>query len=79
MSPRKPVRRVRTGVKKIRSDRRIDVTRTEFERVIEVLNARGTMLTDLAHNQDIQFKRIAQLQADFDVLKRALAKLMPAE
>ncbi len=79
MSPRQPVRRARSRVKKISARSRIDVTRTEFNRVIELLNARGTMLADLAHNQDIQFKRIAQLQADVDALRRVVTKLMPAD
>ena len=54
---------------------RIDVTRAEFNRVIDLLNERGEILNDLRHNQDVQFRRLAQLQADVDLLKRALEKL----
>jgi len=47
---------------------RIDVTRAEFNRVIDLLNERGQILNDLRHNQDVQFRRIAQLQAELDRL-----------
>ena len=53
---------------------RVDVTRAEFNRVIDLLNARGEILNDLRHNQDVQFRRLAQLQADVDLLERALEK-----
>jgi hypothetical protein len=54
---------------------RFDVTRAEFNRVIDLLNERGEILNDLRHNQDVQFRRLAQLQADVDLLKRALDKV----
>lgn len=52
-----------------------DVTRAEFNRVIEMLNERGAIMNDLAHNQDVQFKRLAQLQAELDLIKRAWDRL----
>jgi hypothetical protein len=57
--------------KRIPIGNRIDVTRAEFNRVIEILNERGAILNDLRHNQEIQFKRIAQIQAELDAIKRA--------
>ena len=54
---------------------RFDVTREEFNRVIDLLNERGEILNDLRHNQDVQFRRLAQLQADVDLVKRALERL----
>ena len=48
-----------------------EVTRAEFNRAIDLLNDRCATMNDLIHNQDIQFKRIAQLQQQFDELKRA--------
>jgi hypothetical protein len=63
-------RRVRRA-KRIPIGNRIDVTRAEFNRVIEILNERGVILNDLRHNQEIQFKRIAQIQAELDEVKRA--------
>ena len=55
--------------------KRIDVTRAEFNRVIALLNERGGILNDLRHNQDVQFQRLAQLQAEMDLIKRAWEKL----
>ncbi len=49
----------------------MDVTRAEFNRVIDLLNERGDILNSLRHNQDVQFHRIAQLQAELDQIKRA--------
>jgi hypothetical protein len=54
---------------------RIDVTRAEFNRVIDMLNERGTILNDLRHNQDLQFQRIAQIQAQLDEIKRAWERM----
>lgn len=54
--------------------KRMDVTRAEFNDLVEIVNERGELLNDLRHNQDIQFKRIAQLQAELDVIARAWEK-----
>jgi hypothetical protein len=55
--------------------KRTDVTRAEYNRIIEILNERNEILNGLRHNSDIQFQRIAQIQADVDLIKRALDKL----
>jgi hypothetical protein len=55
--------------RRIPKGQRIDVTRAEFNRVIDILNERGLMLNDLRHNQEIQFRRIADLQAQLDAIK----------
>ena len=55
--------------------KRTDVTRAEYNRIIEILNERNEILNGLRHNSDIQFQRIAQIQADVDLIKRALEKL----
>ena len=58
--------------------RRIDVTRAEFDRVIDLLNERGRMINDLAEQLDrntrsiqVQFARFAQIQAELDRIKRS--------
>jgi len=58
---------------------RKDVTRAEHNRIIDTLNERkkildalGDALNELRHESDVQFKRIAQLQADIDRLMQAL-------
>src|SRR5919201_5669120 len=55
-----------------------DVTRGEYNRIIDILNERAVILnqfrdaiTALKQASDVQFKRIAQLQADFDQIKTA--------
>lgn len=59
-------------------EHRIDVTRAEYNRIIDILNERNVILNalraGLAEVQatcDVQFKRIAQMQAEIDALKRA--------
>jgi hypothetical protein len=67
-------RRPKPRVPKIPKASRAYVTRAEFNRVVQVLNERGEIIEELVHSLDIQFKRIAQLQADFDLIKRAWAR-----
>jgi len=59
---------------RFRKTRHKSVSRADFNRVIHLLNQRGDILTrrsdDLAADLEIQFKRIAQLQAEIDRLSR---------
>jgi len=57
--------------KRIPVGKRMDVKREEFNRVIAILNERGQIINDLRHNQDMQFQRLAQLQAEMDLIRRA--------
>jgi hypothetical protein len=70
MAKKAPARRVRVA-KRIPGAKRAAVTRAEFNRLIALLNERGLILDNLQKNQDIQFQRVAQLQAELDVVKRA--------
>jgi len=61
---------------------RTDVTRAEYNHIIKILNERNEILNalrdgvqGLEHVTDIQFKRIAQMQADLDEVKRAWQRL----
>ena len=61
---------------------RKDVTRGEFNRIIDILNERNVILNalregqqQLEHDRDVQFHRIAQLQAELDEIRRARAKM----
>jgi hypothetical protein len=49
----------------------MDVTRGEFNRVIDLLNERGQVVDEMRRELDVQFKRIAQLQAEIDGLKKS--------
>jgi hypothetical protein len=62
-------RRVR-GVKTISKGRRMDIRRDEFNGLIDLLNERAETLNALLRSHEIQFQRIAQLQAEVDLLKR---------
>jgi hypothetical protein len=64
---------------------RTDVTRGEYNRIIDILNQRNVILNGLreAINRleqasDVQFTRIAQLQADLDGIKKAWDRLRAA-
>jgi hypothetical protein len=72
--PKKSGRRRVGEAKRIPLRKRMDVTRAEFNEVIAMLNERGEILNDLRRNQDIQLQRIAQLQAELDVIARAWKK-----
>jgi hypothetical protein len=71
MPTKAPRPRATKRARRIPRTQRIDVTRAEFNRVIDLLNERGQILNDLRHNQEVQFKRIAQIQAELDQVKRA--------
>jgi hypothetical protein len=71
--PRRP-----RPIPRIPKGRQLDVTRAEFNRVIEILNRRGEiieeyggLLEQIRRDLDVQFKRTAQLQAEVDGLKKA--------
>jgi hypothetical protein len=68
---RRPVKKVA----RVAKSRRVDVRRGEFDRVIDLLNERGKVLNDLRANQEIQFKRIAQIQAELDRVTHGLSIL----
>ncbi len=57
---------------------RFDVTRAEYNYIVDVLNERNLILNafreaiaELVHTTEVQFKRIAQLQAELDQVRRA--------
>ena len=57
---------------------RMDVRRDEFNHLIDLLNKRGETVNAILRDQEIQLKRIAQMQAELDALKRQLATLTGA-
>lgn len=65
---RRPVRRIPKG-------RRVDVRRAEFNHLIDMLNERADVINRLLQDQQIQFQRIAQIQAELDLMKQAWARL----
>jgi len=53
---------------------RRDVTRAEYNGIIEVLNQQGELVDGLRRELEVQFKRIAQMQSELDEVGRLLAK-----
>jgi hypothetical protein len=51
---------------------RRDVTRREYNQIVDILNQRGTIIEDLRRELDTQLKRIAQIQSELDVLRGML-------
>ena len=74
-------RRIPKARRELRSPlTRRDVTRSEYNRILDSLNARNAILNGLReglervqHDNAVQFTRIAQLQADVDALKKCRA------
>jgi hypothetical protein len=59
----------------LRPSPRIQVRRDEFELLLDTLNRRAEFMDALKADLNIQFKRIANIQAELDELKRLVAKL----
>jgi hypothetical protein len=53
---------------------RTDVTRAEYNNIIEVLNQRGEIINDLRRELEVQFKRMAQMQSELDEVRRAWSR-----
>lgn len=65
-----------------RSRRGNHTTRRRDNRVIDLINERGQIMNDIrqqveknTRDLEVQFTRMAQLQADLDLIKRTLTKL----
>ena len=72
-----PKRRPHRPIPRIPKSGRFDVSRDEFNRVIDLLNKRGEILQgygasldEMRRELDVQFKRIAQLQVQIDEIKK---------
>jgi hypothetical protein len=87
--PAKPRRRSRripkARVLRPSAQSRTDVTRAEYNHIIAILNERNEILNalrdgvqGLEHVTEIQFKRMAQMQADLDAFKQAWQRLKMA-
>ena len=54
--------------------KRHDVTRGEYNALVDLLNERGRIIEDIRHTLDLQFVRIAQMQAQLDHVQAAWVK-----
>jgi hypothetical protein len=69
-----PTKRRSKPVKRIPTQKRRDVRREEFDRLVELLNERGEVINELRHDLDIQFKRMAQIQSELDEIRRSVQR-----
>lgn len=53
-------------------------TRDDIRRLEELIAALQKAMDRITHDQEVQFKRIAQLQADIDLIRSAWTKIPPA-
>ena len=81
---RKPTRRSIPKARRLKRSQpnRVDVTRAEYNAIIDVLNDRNAILNALRQAiqhlerfDEIQLHRTGQIQMELDAVKRALEKL----
>jgi len=75
-------RPLRTRIRRVpqprrKATKRVDVTRREFNDVIDLLRVRGEVIQEIQRALDVQFQRIADLQAELDAMKRAWQRTKP--
>jgi hypothetical protein len=79
----RPLRRFRKERRLRRSpERRFNVTRAEYNHVIDLLNERSVILNEfrdaidkLRRDHNIQLRRTAEIQADLDDIKKAWGRM----
>ena len=54
-------------------------TRDDIRRLEEMILALKREIDRIVHDQEVQFKRIAQLQAEMDLVRRAWTKKPPSD
>jgi hypothetical protein len=73
---RRPIPKARRIKRSSRLNRR-DVTRAEYNNIIEVLNQRGEIINELRRELEVQFTRIAQMQSELDDVRRVVGARKP--
>jgi hypothetical protein len=73
-APKTPPRIAKAARIRQSSLSRTDVTRAEYNNIIEVLNQRGEIINGLRRELEVQFKRMAQMQSELDEVRRAWVK-----
>jgi septal ring factor EnvC (AmiA/AmiB activator) len=58
-------------VRRIPRAKRRDITRAEYNALVDLLNERGQIIAKLRQDLDTQFKRIAQIQVQLDEVRGA--------
>jgi hypothetical protein len=58
-------------VRRIPKAKRRDVTRAEYNSLVDLLNERGQIIAKMRQDLETQFKRIAQMQVQLDEVRAA--------
>jgi len=58
-------------IRRIPKAKRRDVTRGEYDALIDILNERGLIIADIQRTLALQFQRMAQIQAELDQVRAA--------
>ena len=72
---RTPRRRAMPKLKRLSALSRRDVTRQEYNHVVDLLNRRGEIIAGIQRELETQFKRIAQIQSELDEVRRGWLKM----
>jgi hypothetical protein len=59
--------------RRVAPDRRIDVTRLEYEHIFDLAQRNAEAIARLEHTHDIQLRRTAELQAELNELRKQVS------
>lgn len=62
-------------VRRLSALTRKDVTRQEYNQLVDIINRRGAILDTMQRELETQFKRIAQIQSELDEVRRGWLKM----
>jgi hypothetical protein len=74
-----PKRRTVPKLKRLSALSRKDVTREEYNQLVDLLNRRGEIIAAIQRELETQFKRMAQMQSELDEIRRASTRARPKE
>jgi len=60
---------IRRKIQPIPRAKRRDVTRGEYNALVDLLNERGRIIDGILRNLELQFQRMAQIQAELDEVR----------
>ena len=63
------------AVRRLPASKRTDVTREEYNELVDILNRRGEIVEEIQRELETQFKRMAQIQTELDEVRRAWVKI----
>ena len=74
-TPKKSRKKLKTSAaRRLSAAKKRDVTRQEYNKVIDILNQREEIIDGLRRELETQFKRMAQIQSELDEVRQAWMK-----